>query len=416
MKAAIISVGTELLFGDTLNTNATFLAKMLAQLEIHTMRIEVVGDNEERIAETLQRNAKTHDLIIFTGGLGPTVDDITKETVCKTMGLPLVPHHDSMMSMYERIGPNMTANNYKQALFPEGAEILKNERGTAPGMFYRAEDYSVVLLPGPPSEMIPMCENILMPLLKRLVHSTLLSKYLNVYGIGESKLEDMLKDLFARQKKVKIGTYFDGEKVTLRLTSSDVNRRRLQIEEVEAVIRRSLSDCLITEEKETIEEFFVKTMQSANLKVTVAESCTGGLLAEKIVRSPGASEIFEYGFVTYSDSAKEKVLKVDPHMIQMHGAVSRQTAHRMAKGALLISGADISCSITGLAGPEGDGSEAKPGDVVIAIMTRKDCEYHTLHLIGDRTRVRRQAAQRAMVLLAKKAVTMENEKLRGKRK
>lgn len=404
MRAAIICVGTELLFGDTVNTNGAFLGKVLAQLEIHTMRMEVVGDNEERIREALMRNIKDHDLIVFTGGLGPTVDDITKEVVCKALGLELVPNNEAMMNIYERIGPSMTTNNFKQAMIPREAVVLPNAKGTAPGMFYDGGEYKIALLPGPPPELIPMCEKHLMPLLKKMVDSTLVSQYLNVYGIGESALEDMLKDILSDQGKVKIGTYFNGEKVTLRLTSSDPNRRRAYIGDVEAQIRRILRDYIITEDDTTIEELLVNTLKKANLKVAVAESCTGGMLGERITRVPGASKVFELGITAYSNMSKNKQLGVDYSAIDHYGAVSVQVAHQMARGIGLVTGADLTCSITGLAGPDGDGTKVDVGTVIVGLWMRNEFEHHVFRLRGDRERVRKMATQRAMILLTNKAI------------
>lgn len=406
MKAAIICVGTELLFGDTVNTNGAFLGKMLSQLEIHTMRMEVVGDNESRIIEAFERNRKDHDLIIFTGGLGPTVDDITKEVICKNLKLELIPDSGSLMNIYNKLGPKMSRNNFKQMMFPEHAIILKNPNGTAPGMFYKADGYYLVLLPGPPSELIPMCENYLTPILKDLVDSTLVSTYLNVYGIGESALEDKLSDVLSNQGKVTIGTYFDGEKVTLRLTSSDVNRRRAYIGEVEAKIRRTLKDYVITEDKNTLEELLVQTLKEANIKVAVAESCTGGMLATKITNVPGSSKVFNLGITAYSVAAKNKQLGVDRQTIENHGAVSVQVAHQMARGISLVSNSELTCSITGLAGPRGDGTKTEIGTVIIGIWYKGDFEHHIYHFYGDRKRIRFLATSRAMVHLTKKAITI----------
>lgn len=406
MKAAIICVGTELLFGDTVNTNGAFLGKMLSQLEIHTMRMEVVGDNEERIVEAFERNRRNHDLIVFTGGLGPTVDDITKQVICKNLGLELVPDSDSLMNIYGKLGPRMSRNNFKQMMFPEDAVILKNPKGTAPGMFYKADGYYLVLLPGPPAELIPMCEEYLTPILRGLVNSNLVSTYLNVYGIGESALEDKLSDILSNQGKVTIGTYFDGEKVTLRLTSSDLNRRRAYIGEVEAKIRRILKDYLITEDNNTIEELLVHTLQETGIKVAVAESCTGGMLATKITNVSGASEVFNLGITAYSNTAKNKQLGVDRLTIENHGAVSPQVAHQMARGISLISNSDLTCSITGLAGPYGDGSGVQIGTVIIGIWYRGDFEHHIYHFNGDRKRIRHLATSRAMVHLTKKAIEL----------
>ncbi len=405
MIAAIINVGTELLLGDTVNTNATYLGKLLAQLEIHTMRVETVGDNAERIAEAFERNRKTHDLIVFSGGLGPTVDDITKEIVCQSMGLELKPDAKAMNEIYKRIGKDIAMNNYKQTLFPDGATIMYNANGTAPGMYYDAGDYKVVLLPGPPSELVPMCENTLAPILQEISASTLSSRYLNVYGISESRLEERLEEILKKQKTVKIGTYFNGEKVTLRLTSSDPNRRKAYLDKYEAEIRKELSDMIITEDKVTIQEMLRDVLKKEGMKCVVAESCTGGMLAAKITSCSGASEIFDLGLTTYSNQQKIELLGVDKRMLESKGAVSKEVAAQMAKGAGLRANADISCSITGIAGPNSDGTKKEVGTVFISVWTKKyGSEVHEFHFKGSRDIVRKRSTNKAMVLLTKKAI------------
>lgn len=437
MKAAIICIGTEILFGDTVNTNAAFLGKFLAHLEVHTMRMEVVGDNAERIRATFERVRGEHDLVIFTGGLGPTVDDITKEVVCEAMGLKLVPDSDSMASMLRRMGPAMTENNYKQAYFPEGAVILRNTVGTAPGMYYDAGDYKVVLLPGPPSEMIPMCENELYPILQQQVNSALFSTYLHVYGIGESKLEDMLKDILQNQKTVKIGTYMDADKVTLRLSSSDPNKRRQYLNECEAQIRKILKDYIITVDEERIESLLINTLSAAKLKLCVAESCTGGMLAARITSMPGASAVFGCGMVTYTNDFKNKYLGVDKNTLKMHTAVSEHVSFQMAKGIGLATGADITCSITGYAGSEVQQEHSKQkrrgtiyleetelraekqtrpvGKVFITIWSRYDhAETKEFNFKGNREQIRRAATKQAMLMLTSKAISLANKNIRRK--
>ncbi len=435
MKAAIISIGTEILFGDTVNTNAAFLGKFLAHLQIHTMRMEVVGDNEDRIRSTFERIRGEHDLIIFTGGLGPTVDDITKEAVCRAMGVELFPDSDSMARLLSRMGPGMTENNFKQVYFPKDAVILRNTVGTAPGMYYDAGDYKVVLLPGPPSELIPMCENELYPILQQQVNTTLYSTYLHVYGIGESKLEDMLQSVLKNQRTVTIGTYMDADKVTLRLSSSDPNKRRRYLNECEAKIRKILKDYIITVDEMRIESLLVDTLREAKLKLCVAESCTGGMLAAKITSVPGASDVFDCGIVTYTDNFKQKFLGVDPNSIRLHTAVSEQVSFQMAKGMGISNGADITCSITGYAGSKVQLEHSKQkrrgtiyleevlqkeeekkipvGQVFITVWSRRSgSETKEFKFNGNREQIRRSAVKQALIMLTEKAILMNNQKIR----
>ncbi len=409
MIAAIINVGTELLLGDTVNTNAAYLGKMLAQLEIHTMRVETVGDNAGRLQETFERNRKDHDLIIFSGGLGPTVDDITKEVVCKALGLELLPDQRALDEIKRRIGDKFSSNNYKQTLFPENATIFYNKNGTAPGMFYDAGDVKVVLLPGPPSELIPMCEQSLVPLLETMRSSTLTSRYLNVYGISESLLEDRLSAILSEQGIVTIGTYFNGEKVTLRLSTSDKNGEAA-LDRYEQNIRNELAELVITEGTLSIEELLVQTLQKANVLCTTAESCTGGMLSAKITSVSGASEVFHVGLVTYSNEEKIRLLDVKAETLQTFGAVSAETAEEMAIGAAKAAQDTIACAITGIAGPLSDGSTKAVGTVFISLWHKKEGFItKEFHFKGNRASIRRRAINQALVLLTKEALALTKE-------
>lgn len=408
MKAAILCVGTELLLGDTLNTNATYLAKVLAHLQIHTMRMEVVGDNPDRLRETFTRLAAEHDLVVVTGGLGPTVDDITKECICESLGLSLEPDKVSLANLYERSGHNITQNNFKQIMFPEGAVILENKRGSAPGMFYDMGNYKFALLPGPPRELVPMTEKQFIPVLKQFVNSKLVSEYLNVYGISESKLETRIADILEHQTSVKIGTYFDGDKITLRLSSSDPNRRRAQIAKVRNKIIEKLPKCVTTQGEMTIEELLVAELKERKAIVATAESCTAGMVAAAITSAAGSSLVFREGFVNYSYESKMNTLGVDPMILKKYSAISAECTAEMAKGLLKRTKADIVCTVTGQAGLVTDrdlGTEEKSnpvGTVYIGIATRKQCEVIKFKFSGNRGRIRSQAARMAIVELVRR--------------
>lgn len=409
MNAAIVCVGTELLFGDVLNTNGTYLAKFLTQLQIYVMRMEVVGDNEERLIEVVERLKKDHDLLVFSGGLGPTVDDITKTAVCKALGAELIPIFDPLPNILDRVGIKMSMNNLKQVMFPRDAILLENDHGTAPGMFYEVDGLKVVLLPGPPHELVPMCENKLLPILRELVNTNLVSKYLNVYGISESKLEEKIEHVLEKQVTCKIGTYNWGDKVTLRLTATDANRRRAYIADYEARIRMALKDYIITEGEDTLEELIVSSLKESGFNMAVAESCTGGLLAARITSVPGASAVFDRGFVTYSNKSKMKHLGVDKRDIDHIGAASDRVAMQMAAGLGRISGADLTCGITGIAGPTGDGSKTPVGTVYIAIWSKLiNPEVKKFEFVGTRESIRKQAVTNALMMLANSAILIKH--------
>ncbi|MDO4800490.1 MAG: competence/damage-inducible protein A [Bacillota bacterium] len=408
MKAGILCVGTELLMGDTVNTNGAYLGRFLTQLQIHILHIDTVGDNRERIAAAVRRLAESCDLIITTGGLGPTVDDITKEVVCEVFGYSTEINAAALVAMHDKMGAKATINNLKQAMFPHEATILPNDLGTAAGMYLKTDRVIAVCLPGPPLELSVMTDKYLMPLLGKQQSTKLFSKYLHIYGIGESALEEKIKDVLARQTTTKIGTYFDGDKVTLRLSSSDPNRRRAYVEKTEMAIRKLLPDQIITEDSETIEDFILSKLKRQQLTVTTAESCTGGELSAALTRVSGASEVFDRAFITYSNEAKTKLLGIDDSTIRYHGAVSAEVAKAMAKGAKRAAMADISVAITGIAGPKvpdeatgtkKDVGKKRVGLVYIAVAYGEQVACQEFYFDGSRRRVRRASVYHAFLML-----------------
>ena len=371
MIAEIIAVGTELLLGNILNSNAKYLSEECAELGLSVYYQTVVGDNEERLTKVANQAIGRSDVIILTGGLGPTKDDLTKEVVAKLMNKKLVLHEPSKERIIEYFNKrklDMTENNLKQALIPEGAVPLLNNNGTAPGILlhYKEIDKVIILLPGPPKEMQPMFSEHVKPYLKKQSNYVIVSKVLKVVGIGESKVETLISDIIENQYNPTIAPYAKDGEVHLRITAKAKSEQEANklIEPVEFKIKKILGIAVYADdEKTTLEESVVEILKQNNLTLSIAESCTGGLLSATVVNCSGASSVFTEGIVTYSNEAKNKYLDVNEDIINKYGAVSEQTAYAMAKGMAKKANTDISLSVTGIAGPTG-GTEQKPVGLV----------------------------------------------------
>ena len=368
MTAELISVGTEILLGNIVNTNAAYLSEKMAGLGITVYFETTVGDNEERLAIALNSALSRSDMVILSGGLGPTADDITKETAAKVLGLSLYEDADVKAAIEgyfeKRMIANITDNNWKQALVPEGAEILFNPNGTAPGLILKSKDgeKTVILLPGPPGELKPLFEEQVIPYLEKMTDCVIYSQTIKTFGLGESMLEDAIKDLMATQTNPTIAPYAKTGEVHLRITAKAADRQEAKklIQPVCDEIRKRFDKNIYSmNEDETLEENIVKLLKHHNLKLVTAESCTGGLLAGRIVGVSGVSDVFGRGFITYSNKAKRKLLDVNKDTLKEYGAVSKQTAREMAIGAAIAGHADVAVSVTGIAGPDG-GTEEKP--------------------------------------------------------
>lgn len=365
MKGEIICVGTELLLGDIVNTNATFIAKNLASLGIDHLFDAVVGDNRERLLSQLDISSKRSDLIILCGGLGPTEDDLTKETVAQHLNKPLVYDEDTfkhIQDYFNRINRPIVESSKKQAYIIEGAIVLKNEWGTAPGLICEVNNKIYILLPGPPMEMEPMFKKYVYPYLRQKSSSVLVSKTLKIMGIGEAKAEEMVKDLINGQNPTVAPYAKDGE-VHFRITAKaqDENEAKKLIEPVYNKMKDIFGENIYAEDEKTLEEVVAELLIKNNLKIAVAESCTGGLVTSKLVNYPGISNVLVEGVVTYSNDAKIRRLMVSKETLKQHGAVSYQTAIEMAEGVSKTSGADVGISTTGIAGPGGATSKSQLG-------------------------------------------------------
>lgn len=405
MIVELISVGTELLLGNIVNTNAAYLSEKCAGLGLACYFQSVVGDNEERLSMVLRSAMERSDIVILSGGLGPTEDDLTKETAAKVCGRSLCTDENSRKRIREYFadkGMEPTENNWKQAEVPEGAIVLDNDNGTAPGIIIEDERAKVILLPGPPGELIPMFEEKVEPYLNGLTAGVIASQTVKICGVGESRAETMVKDLIDSQDNPTIATYAKSGEVHIRVTAfaeSGKEARKLIKPVVKELKNRFGYDIYTTEEETTLEKAVVELLAANKLSLVCAESCTGGMLSARLINVPGVSDVYKGGFITYSNKAKRKSLGVKKTTLQKHGAVSKQTAEEMVKGAAFMSKADVTVAVTGIAGPDG-GTEEKPvGLVYIACNVKGNVTVKEYHFKGNRDRVRESAVSAALVLL-----------------
>lgn len=400
MKAEIISVGTELLLGDIVNTNSQYIAKELASIGIEVYHQSTVGDNVDRLYECLKESLERSDVVITTGGLGPTTDDLTKEVAAKYFGQELKLHEPSweyIKSLIESRGKKVAPNNKKQAYFPESAIVLKNNNGTAPGAVLRQDNKAIIVLPGPPREMVAMFNESVMPYLKQFTEDKLISKTLRLYGIGESDLELEILDIINEQSNPTVALYAKEMEVTIRITAKEKDEEEAVrlIKPVEDKIRERVGQFVYTnddiytgESKNVLEGVAAKLLVEKDLKIAVAESCTGGMVSSVLIDYPGISSVFVEGCVTYSNEAKMKRLGVKEETLDKFGAVSEETAIEMAEGVAKGLNADIGISTTGIAGP-GGGSEEKPvGLVYTAITIKGKTKVYKDIYSGDRQKIR----------------------------
>lgn len=405
MTVELICVGTELLLGNIVNTNAAYLAEKCAGLGLSCYYQSVVGDNKQRLKETLQTAVNRSDVVILSGGLGPTEDDLTKETAAEVMGRKLVEDAASrahIEAYFAERGITPTENNWKQALMPVGGKILPNPNGTAPGVIIAENNTHVVLLPGPPHELKPMFENHVIPYLKKLEPGIISSQTVKVCGVGESKVEMLLKDLIDGQDNPTLATYAKPGEVHIRVTAKaegEKEARRMIKPVIKEIKSRMGSNIYTTDEDVTLERAVVELLLANKLTITCAESCTGGLLSARLINVPGVSEVYKSGYVTYSNKAKKKILGVKKSTLEKYGAVSRQTAAEMAKGLAFVGKSDVAVSITGVAGPDG-GTEEKPvGLVYIACCVKGEVTVKEYHFSGNRQTIRESAVSAALVLM-----------------
>jgi nicotinamide-nucleotide amidase len=400
VTAEIVSVGTELLMGQIVNTNAQYLSKELCALGIDVYYQTTVGDNPARMKQTVSQALARADILMVTGGLGPTADDITKEIVAQAMELPMEKDEASAQridAFFSGIKEKATQNNYRQAYFPKGSLILPNERGTAPGCIVEQGGKRVIILPGPPREMTYMFEQSVAPYLRQLADKRIYSRVLRLFGYGESKLDDRLKDMIAAQTNPTIAPYAGLGEVTLRISAKSytVQEADALIMPVLEEIRARVGDAIYSDDGVPMHEVVARLLVGQKKRFAVAESCTGGLVVSSLVAHPGISASLVEGIVCYSNGSKIKRLGVSRDTLEEFGAVSEQTAVEMAQG-LLKQGVDIAVSTTGVAGPNG-GTQQKPvGLVYVGIATKDGAYAREFRLHGDRARIRSIACLHAL--------------------
>ncbi|MGL5259981.1 MAG: competence/damage-inducible protein A [Lachnospiraceae bacterium] len=413
MVVEFISVGTEILMGNIVNTNAAFLAKSCNELGMACNFQEVVGDNEIRLEETLKQAMKRAEIIILSGGLGPTEDDLTKEVVAKVCNRSMYMDEEwkEIITEYFKLRNAVpTENNWKQALVPEEAIVIKNDFGTAPGLIVCQDGVHIILLPGPPSELKPMFEDKVKPYLQSLNNTILSSKTIKICGIGESKVEDLILDLVKNQTNPTIATYAGNGEVHIRVTASAETKelaKECMKPIVEEIKHRFGNAIFTTKVKVTFEQSVIELLKKKNFTIATAESCSGGLLAGRIINSPGASSVFKSGVITYSNEEKMRILNVKEHTLKEFGAVSEEVASEMAKNVASFNNSDVGISITGIAGPDG-GTEEKPvGLVYIGCFIKGKVIVRKYHITGMRNIIREASVARALTLV--RDCILENE-------
>ncbi len=408
-SAEILCVGTELLLGDIVNTNAAYISRRLAALGIPVYRESVVGDNPERMKDAVAESFARTDCLILTGGLGPTCDDITKETVAEYLGLEMELNAEAlerMQAYFTSTGRVMTDNNRKQAYAPRGARVLQNNWGTAPGLVIEQGEKTAILLPGPPIELEPMwCESV-EPYLFERSNAVIVSKNLYILGMGESAVENVLHDMMMTLENPSVAPYAGNGECRVRVSAraeSEAEASAMCDAQIEEIKKTEVGKFIYGIDVGSIENALVMHLREQGKTVAVAESCTGGLIAKRITDISGCSDVFLGGCVTYAVQAKEKLIGVSHETIERYGVVSAPTACEMARGVRLALGADIGIATTGIAGPGGGTPEQPVGTVYIAVSTDKGEESKLLQLSPKRSRefIRICAATNALNLALK---------------
>ena len=407
MIIELISVGTEILLGNITNTNARYLAEECAVLGLSNYYQVTVGDNEERLSDAIRTALGRADIVLLTGGLGPTEDDLTRETVAKVLGRGMHEEpkvHQQIADCFKRMGIDKpTSNNWRQAMVIDGAEVVENYNGTAPGLIVKTDDGKVVIMiPGPPEEMQMMFQKSIAPYLAGMNKHVICSKTIKICGMGESKVADVIADMIQTQTNPTIAPYAKGGEVHLRITASgsDPKEARTSMKPIVDELKKRFGDLIYTtRENETLEQHVLGLLKRRQMTLTTAESCTGGLLAGTLINVPGASDIYNEGYITYANESKHKILGVKNKTLKNDGAVSEACAKEMAKGAAKAAGARAAVAVTGIAGP-GGGTEEKPvGLVYIACCIDEKVWVERYQMSGDRQKIRSITVKRALDML-----------------
>jgi nicotinamide-nucleotide amidase len=404
-KASIVSIGNELLSGQTINTNASYLSERLLSIGIPVISSYTIGDDIDSIVRALNLTSSDADIILITGGLGPTDDDLTRQGLAKFLGVELQFHKellDKIQSMFARRERPMPEKNKIQAYIPAGALAIDNKLGTAPGIRAESEGRLFFALPGVPSEMKQMLEDSVIPELQRFSsRQALVIRKLKCFGTGESNIAEMLGDLMQRGRNPLINCTVEQGVITLHIVAAakDKSKAEKMAEKDEKLLRDILGELVFGTDEQSLAEVVGEKLAQQNKTIAVAESCTGGTLAKLLTDIPGASRYFTYGWVTYSNDAKISEIGIPAKLIKKHGAVSEQVAQAMAQQARKKADTDFAIGITGIAGPDG-GSEQKPvGLVYISVDSNSGCETQRFMFFHDRQAIRLRAAQTALNML-----------------
>ena len=397
MKAEIIAVGSELLTPDRIDTNSLFLTSQLNRLGVEVVCKTIVGDEPESLAREFRAALELADVVIASGGLGPTEDDLTREAVSAVLQRPLVQNEEILKDIeakFQRFGRVMPQINAKQAMVPVGAAVLPNPRGTAPGLWVEDGKRIVILMPGPPSELEPMFIQHVVPRLEtRVTGARLSERELRVTGMGESMVDQVVAPIYKSYREVQTTLlHVPGEiHVYLRLWSEDTAAAEKRLDEIVERMRLALGESLFTTKGEEIEQVVARELTWHGATIAVAESCTGGMLGERLTRQPGSSAHFLGGVISYGNELKSGWLDVPKELIETKGAVSAEVAKAMAEGVRRRSGATLGLAVTGIAGPTGETEEKPVGTVHIALADAEGVQEKLFRFPGDRARIRGQA-------------------------
>ncbi len=406
MQAEIVSIGTELLQGRTVNTNATYLSKQLSALGIDPIYQTTVGDNRTRLFTVLKRGLHRSDIIVTTGGLGPTVDDLTLEIISQACEKKLILNPAILKDIkdhFHRRHIPMPKDNFRQALIPEGAKVLKNKLGTAPGLIIPRGQKVLIALPGVPQELKPMVEGEVKAYLAKHFAGgrVIISRAIRTTGLAESQVNQKVKDILKLQPPLAVGIYARPESVDLNITAEAKGKKLAEklIQQIERKIRLRLKEHIYGKDRQTLEEVVAQALYKTKKTIAVAESCTGGLISKRLTNISGSSKYFPLGLVAYSNQTKQTLLGISKETLKKFGAVSREVAELMAKNIKQLAKTDLGLGITGIAGPKG-GTKVKPvGLVFIALATPRKTQCREFRFNGDRGIIRRRAAQAALNML-----------------
>lgn len=416
MKAELIAIGTEILLGTTINSNAAMISALLSEMGIDVYWESVVGDNMERAAEAVRRAAERADIIITTGGLGPTCDDITKEAVAAAFGVGLEENREEkewLIELFKARGSELTENNYSQIMLPEGSKPIRNSRGTAPGCRFEKDGKIVLMLPGPPHELEAMLNESVRGILMNLSGGIIVSHKLNLFGISESLMESKLRDYMRELNNPTLAPYAAKGECTLRVTAKAESAEEAEkmMEPVIDRVKETFGNFIYGMDYDGLEQMVIEQLIEKKLTLACAESCTGGLLSKRLSDIPGASKAFLGSVISYTNEVKNKLLGVPNNLIEEKGAVSEEVAAFMAMNVRELMGSDFGIGITGLAGPEGDGINPI-GLVYIALSTRDSLYVRKVHVKArNRGAVRLYAGSHALDMIRRKIQRINVEEI-----